>query len=408
MSESCVKEVTEPSVSDNDTALEVPPVEQAAPPLSAIRQRLAEVFSTQGSLLQELRNVGYITDPPTAFLVWNGFMMNRPIIQEGPAGAGKTQLALSVSKVTGMRIVRLQCYPGITDDKAIGHFNHSLQQIFSQILNSRNVDIDDINREISSRDFFVTGPLLEAIESEDPCILLIDEVDKVPHEFEAMLLELLSVWEISIPGMGTIRAKSIPLTFITSNAERDIADPLRRRSVYMEIQHPTALLEAQIVSYKTPNLPVETHVFIAGLAQALRAYQMKKHPSISEMTDIASAMDLMGLTTIGPEHQEIILPLLAKRKEDIKFLRMKDQFAAIVTQANDFILLIKLKMAESQGVVAKGIFKCRASEVVTKLKGGDYPEVLQKVREMVLTGFPEKEIKQIEADRRAEKEGKKG
>lgn len=406
MSESLIQEESESTVADNDAALEVLPIEPAERPLSVIRQRLNYVFEKPGHLLEELRKVGYITDVPTVIALWSAFRLNRPIIQEGPAGAGKTQLALSVSKVTGMRIVRLQCYPGITDDKAIGRYNTSLQGIFSQVLNAKNVDIDEINLQIRSRKFFITGPLLEAIESEDPCILLIDEVDKVPHEFEAMLLELLSVWEISAPGMGTISAKSIPLTFLTSNAERDLADPLRRRSIYLEIKHPTAKLEAQIVSFKTPNLPVETHVFIAGLAQALRSYPMKKSPSISEMSDIALAMDLMGLTTILPIHQEVMLPLLAKRSEDIRFLRGRDQFAAIVTQANDFILLIKLKMAQAQGIVPVNVFKCRASEVIGELK--KRPELVAKVQTMKITEFPDKEISQIEADVRAEKEGKKG
>ncbi len=388
------------------TAITPTQLEIEVQPRSAIRQRLDYVFSSPGVLLRELRAVGYMTGPSTAFTVWNAYKQNLPIIQEGPAGAGKTQLALSISKVTGMRIVRLQCYPGITDDKAIGHYNESLRQIFSQILNSQNLSLEEINAKISSREFFITGPLLESIESEDPVILLIDEVDKVPHEFEAMLLELLSVWELSAPGLGTIQAKSIPLTFLTSNAERDLADPLRRRSAYIEVQHPTPELEAQIVAYKTPNLPVETHLFIAGLAMSLRSYPMKKHPSISEMSNIASAMELMGLRTILPEHQEVILPLLAKRKEDIKQLRLRDKFSSIVSQANDYVLHIKLKVAEERGLVGPDLLQYGVENIVEKLKLDE--EAMHVVESIEFQTFPDREIRQIEAEKADYEERKKG
>ncbi len=381
-------------------------LEEADAPLSALRQRLEYIFSNPGALLRALRTVGYITDAPTAFTVWQAYRLNRPILQEGPAGAGKTQLALSVAQVTGMNIVRLQCYPGITDDKAIGRYNESLQRIFSQIFNSKDMSLEEINQKISSREFFRTGPLLESIESEEPVVLLIDEVDKVPHEFEAMLLELLSVWELSAPGLGTIKAKSIPLTFLTSNAERDLADPLRRRSLYIEVKHPTPELEAHIVAYKTPSLPIETHVFIAGMALALRAYTMKKPPSISEMSDIAAAMQLMGLTTIVPEHQEIFLPLLAKRKDDIGKLRLGGAFADIVNQANHFVLHVKLKIAEELGEIGEDILQTPVDKLVERLRESE--AMLKKVEAIQFASFPDREIRLIEAEKAAFEESKKG
>lgn len=371
-----------------------------------LRQRLNYVFSNPGVLLRELRKVGYITDPPTAFTVWHAFKQNLPIIQEGPAGAGKTQLALSVAQVTGMRVIRLQCYPGITDDKAIGHYNEALQRIFSQILNSKEMSITEINRQISSRDFFITGPLLESIECEEPCVLLIDEVDKVSGDFEAMLLQLLSEWKLSASGLGTIEARSIPLTFVTSNAVRDLGDPLRRRGTYIEVKHPTPELEARIVAYKTKTLPIETHVFIAGMAQALRSYPMSKHPSISEMTNIAVAMQLMGITTITPEQQEVILPLLAKRKEDIRQLRVRDKFTSIVSQANDFVLHVKLKVAEERGLVGPEITQISVDRVIERLK--DSEELLKVIEAVELTTFPDKEIRQIGSEKAAFELSKKG
>lgn len=372
-------------------------------------QRLDYVFSKPGVLLAELRKAGYITDPPTAFTVWNAYRRHRPILQEGPAGAGKTQLALSVAEVTGMRVIRLQCYPGITDDKAIGHYNEALQRIFSQILSSKEASIEEINRQISSRKFFITGPLLDSIECEDPCVLLIDEVDKVSEDFESMLLELLSAWELSAPGLGTIKAKSIPLTFVTSNAVRDLGNPLRRRSYYIEVKHPTPELEARIVAYKTQSLPIETHVFIAGMALALRSYTMLKHPSISEMTDIAASMKLMELKTITPEQQEVFLPLLAKRKEDLRALRISDKFASIVSQANDFVLHVKLKVAESRGLVGPEITQISVDRVVEKLKNTPELREMRGIIEAIeFTTFPDNEMKRIGSEKAEFELTKKG
>jgi hypothetical protein len=219
---------------------------------------------------------------------------------------------------------------------------------------------------------------------------------------------LLSVWELSAPGLGTIRAKSIPLTFLTSNAERDIADPLRRRSFYIEVRHPTPELEARIVAYKTPSLPIETHVFIAGMAQALRVYTMKKPPSISEMCDIAVAMELMHLKTImpTPEQREIFLPLLAKRKDDIGKLRLGGAFADIVNQANYFVLHVKLKIAEERGEVSEEVLDTPVDKIVDRLRTSE--EDLKRVEAISFTSFPDREIKLIEAEKASFEASKKG
>jgi MoxR-like ATPase len=176
----------------------------------------------------------------------------------------------------------------------------------------------------------MAGPLLEAIEQEKPCVLLIDEIDKVDYAFEALLLELLSAWTLSIPRMGTVRATSIPHVFLTSNQERRLGDPLRRRSFYLVVEHPVAEREAAIVAKRTPDASESTHRFIAGLARSLRAYTMEKPPSISEMNDVALAMELLGIEQVLPEHKDIMLPLIAKTEGDRKRLLMKEAFESIV------------------------------------------------------------------------------
>src|ERR1700751_4534716 len=288
--------------------------------------------------LAALERVGYFTDQKTATTVYLAGKLHRPIMLEGPAGAGKTELAKSCSRAYGVPILRLQCYQGINEEKAIGQYDKSLQELYVLLMSKSDQAPDwaEIKREVTSRSYFMAGPLLEAIEQEQRCVLLIDEIDKVDHAFEAMLLELLSAWTLSIPKMGTVQATSVPHVFLTSNRERRLGDPLRRRSFYLVVEHPTTEREAAIVARRTPEAGKETHQFIAGLAKSLRAYTLEKPPSISEMNDVALAMELLGITRIGPEHKDIMLPLIAKTEGDRKRLLLKQAFESIVRMAGHY------------------------------------------------------------------------
>jgi MoxR-like ATPase len=296
------------------------------------------MYASPDETLAALARVGYFTDQKTATTVYLAGKLHRPIMLEGPAGAGKTELATSVSRAYGVPILRLQCYQGINEERAIGQYDKSLQELYVLLMSKSNFTPDwaEIKREVTSRAYFMAGPLLEAIEQDQCCVLLIDEIDKVDHAFEAMLLELLSVWALSIPRMGTVQATSIPYVFLTSNQERRLGDPLRRRSFYLVVDHPTAEREAAIVATRTPNASEKTHRFIAGLAKSLRAYTMEKPPSISEMNDVALAMQLLGIEQIGPEHKDIMLPLIAKTEGDRKRLLMKQAFESIVRIAGRY------------------------------------------------------------------------
>jgi len=293
------------------------------------------MFCSPEETLDSLERTGYFSDLKTATAVFLAGKIHRPILLEGPAGAGKTQLAESVAKAYGAPLLRLQCYEGINEEKAIGQYDRSLQELYVLLMSksSQTPDWEEIKDEVTRRAFFIAGPLLEAIEREERCVLLIDEIDKVDYAFEAMLLELLSAWTLSIPKLGTIHATSIPHVFLTSNQERHLGDPLRRRSFYLVIEHPTAEREAAIVAKRTPNANTATHRFIAGLAKSLRAYTMEKAPSISEMNDVALAMELLGIDIILAEHKDIILPLIAKTEGDRKRLLMREAFESIVRLA---------------------------------------------------------------------------
>jgi len=186
---------------------------------------------------------------------------------------------------------------------------------------------------VTSRAFFLAGPLLTAIAQEKRCVLLIDEIDKVDYAFEALLLELLSAWTLSIPKMGTVKATTVPFVFITSNQDRRLGDPLRRRSFYLIVEHPTAEREAAIVKSKTPTANAATHRFIAGLAKALRAFNLEKPPSISEMNDVAQAMQLLSMDEILAVHKDIMLPLIVKTEGDRKRMLMKQAFEVVIHTA---------------------------------------------------------------------------
>jgi MoxR-like ATPase len=295
------------------------------------------VFSSLEEVGQRLRATGYIADSIAATTVYLAARLQKPLLLEGPAGSGKTQLAYAVADATGTVVERLQCYEGINEEKAIGKFDEPLQRLCVELkARSSNIDWESLESELHGQQFFGAGPLLRALQCEKPCVLLIDELDKVDHAFEALLLELLSVWQLSIPKLGTIKAKSIPFVVLTSNEERRIGDPLRRRSFYLRVEHPTAEREAEIVALRTPDSTHEFHAGMAGLAKALRGWSLEKPPSVSEILDLAQALKVLGSEQITPEMRDILLPLLAKTEADRRKLLLRDGFASLIFDAQQY------------------------------------------------------------------------
>jgi MoxR-like ATPase len=295
------------------------------------------VFSSVQEVSEGLRKAGYIADSVATTTVFLAASLHRPVFSEGPAGSGKTQLAYAVAQAANTTVERLQCYEGINEDKAIGKFDESLQRLCVE-LKAKTTDVDwqSLKSELHAEQFFNSGPLLRALQCERPCVLLIDELDKVDHGFEAMLLELLSEWRLSIPKLGTIQAKSIPFVVLTSNEERRIGDPLRRRSFYLRVEHPTAEREAEIVSMRTPDAGAEFHAGLAGLAKALRGWSLEKPPSVSEILDLARALRILGAQEVTPEMRDILLPLLAKTEADRRKLLLRDGFASLIYDAQQY------------------------------------------------------------------------
>ena len=288
------------------------------------------MFESFDELMEGLKATGYFIDPVMTRIVFLAAKLQKPLLLEGPAGSGKTQLAVSVAQAAGTHIERLQCYRGVTEDKAIGRFDESLQRLYMEFSKGQNESWRELQANLKGRDFFRPDPLMRALECEKPCVLLIDELDKVDEGFEALLLEILSAWQLSIPEFGTVEAKSIPFVVLTSNEERRLGDPIRRRSLYVRVEHPTPEREAEIIASRTPGAGVEFHREIAGIARSFRNYSLEKPPSVSEMIDFANALRLMGSDHVTEEQRDVLLPFLAKTEKDRRHLLLREGFQSLL------------------------------------------------------------------------------
>jgi MoxR-like ATPase len=291
------------------------------------------VFSSPEEVAQKLRAIQYLVAHELLPVVYLAMKLGKPLLVEGPPGSGKTELACAVAKAAGTVVERLQCYVGINEEKAIGKFDEALQKLFIGAVRELPANgWEDIRRELHTLAFFTQGPLLRAVLYERPCVLLVDEIDKVDQGFEALLLELFSEWQISIPKLGTVKAKTIPFVVLTSNEERQIGNPLRRRSFYVRFEHPTVEREREILALRT-NQATAVHRQVAVLARALRGWSLEKPPSIAEILDVARAIDILGITEIRPEHRDVLLPLIAKTESDRQRILLRDGFAALLADS---------------------------------------------------------------------------
>ncbi len=290
------------------------------------------MFESVEIVEKRMQGQGYICDKNIATVVFLAGRLEKPILVEGPAGVGKTELAKVVAAATGCQLIRLQCYVGLDEAKALYEWEYSKQLLYTQILKERFSEVmkgaksvreaaERVGREDSvffSENFIVPRPLLQAITAESPTLLLIDEVDKGDPEFEAFLLEVLSDFQVSVPELGTIRAKQKPLVYLTSNNSREMSDALKRRCLHLYIDYPSEELEFRILEKKVPGIGKTLIEDLVRMMQRLREMDLKKAPSISETLDWARALLALNASELDDEVVNQTLSVILKYEGDVR------------------------------------------------------------------------------------------
>ena len=274
-------------------------------------------FSDLESVRTSLADINYLADDGIAGVVYLADRLGKPVLVEGPAGTGKTQLAKSVAEMTGARLIRLQCYEGLDESKALYEWNYKKQLLRIQT-EGDGASWNEVEDDLFSEEFLLTRPLLEAIRSEDPVVLLIDEVDRVEVETEALLLEILSEYQVSIPELGTVEARQIPLVFLTSNGTRELSEALKRRCLYLYIDYPDLEREREIVLTKVPGVDENLADQVARIVRSIRQLDLKKNPSVSETLDWARTLVLLGIEQIDAKTAIDTANVLLKYRTDIE------------------------------------------------------------------------------------------
>ncbi|MBW2542879.1 MAG: MoxR family ATPase [Deltaproteobacteria bacterium] len=290
------------------------------------------MFESVESVQRELAKLNYICDARIATVVFLAQRLEKPVLIEGPAGVGKTELAKAAAAATGSQLIRLQCYEGLDEAKALYEWEYSKQLLYTQILKERFSDVmrgaktvreaaERVGEEDSvffSENFLVPRPLMNAITADIPTLLLIDEVDKGDPEFEAFLLEVLSDFQVTVPEVGTIRATQRPLVFLTSNNSREMSDALKRRCLHLFIDFPNADLETRILEAKVPEAGKKLSADLVRMMQALRELDLKKTPSISETLDWARALLALNAVELDSDMVARTLNVILKYEGDVR------------------------------------------------------------------------------------------
>ena len=277
---------------------------------------MSDEFGTIEEAQKGLAGAGYLADDSTALVSFLAGQLGKPVLVEGPAGVGKTELAKAVSRATGRDLIRLQCYEGLDEAKALYEWNYRKQLLRIQT-EAREAGWEQVKDDIFGEDFLLARPLLNAITAEVPVVLLIDEIDKTDQEFEAMLLEVLSDFQISIPELGVVEARSHPLVLLTSNNSRELTEALKRRCLYLWLDYPTVERELEIVHLHAPELDAAIARKLVEVVHMVRALDLKKPPSIAESIDWARALLLLGAEDVDQAMLQKTMSIIVKHRTDL-------------------------------------------------------------------------------------------
>jgi len=282
----------------------------------------AQRFTSAEQISELLRGVGYLADQHACRVLRLADQLGKPVLIEGPTGTGKTELAKSTATMTAARLIRLQCYEGLDEGKALYEWNYQKQLLRIQADNVGTVhragNWADLESGIFTEDFLLPRPLLDAIRSPEPVVLLIDEVDRLDIEAEALLLEILSDYQISIPEIGTVSGLQIPMVFLTSNSSRDLSEALRRRCLYLYIDYPPAEREREIVRTRVPGISEHLAEQIAAIVSSLRRLDLRQHPSVAQTLEWAKTLLSLGAADLDPGLVADSLRMLLSYQSDIE------------------------------------------------------------------------------------------
>lgn len=270
--------------------------------------------ATPEGLRERLHHAGYIADEDVASLVWMGLVLERPLLLEGEAGVGKTALAAACARALGRPLLRLQCYEGLDLAQAVYEWNYSRQLLEIRLAEAGQGDAATLRRDLFSEAFLLERPLLQAIRSPEPCVLLVDEIDRADEAFEAFLLEMLSEWQVTVPELGTLAARSRPLVVLTSNGTRDLSDALRRRCLFHVLDFPTLARETLIVRTLVPEAATRLVEEAVAFVQRLRREDLDKTPGVAETLDWVRVLFRLGHAGLPADPQSLVPTLAALLK----------------------------------------------------------------------------------------------